>query len=407
MLYYIIIAIIIFNLALSLTLSRLNLKASKQPIPNLLAGIYNPADYRRQQDYLSQKAAFQTIDSLVSTAVLLAMFCLGLFATFDVWASAISQNPIIRALAFFGIIYIIGWIIDIPFGIYSTFVIEQRFGFNKSTPGLYAADLFKNLLLELVLCGALLAAVVWIYTLIPQYFWIAAWSCLAVFQLLLQYFYSDVIVPIFNKQTPLEAGELRDAIESFARKADFKLSNIYVLNESKRTSHANAYFTGFGSRKRIVLYDSLIEKLSTQEIVAVLAHEIGHYKHRHNIKNIITSLIISLGILAAFNAVIANEAIAQAAGCSTPSFHVNLVVFSLLLDPLTTVLGIVGNAFSRRDEWQADEFAKVHGMASHLSSALKSLAKSNLSNLTPHPLYVIFNYSHPTMLQRIEHLTQQ
>ncbi|MGN1264503.1 MAG: M48 family metallopeptidase, partial [Muribaculaceae bacterium] len=227
------------------------------------------------------------------------------------------------------------------------------------------------------------------------------------FQLLLQYFYSDVIVPIFNKQTPLEAGELRDAIESFARKADFKLSNIYVLNESKRTSHANAYFTGFGSRKRIVLYDSLIEKLSTQEIVAVLAHEIGHYKHRHNIKNIITSLIISLGILAAFNAVIANEAIAQAAGCSTPSFHVNLVVFSLLLDPLTTVLGIMGNAFSRRDEWQADEFAKVHGMASHLSSALKSLAKSNLSNLTPHPLYVIFNYSHPTMLQRIEHLTQQ
>ena len=222
--------------------------------------------------------------------------------------------------------------------------------------------------------------------------------------LVLQFFYSDIIVPLFNKQTPLVAGELRTAIEDFARSVDFKIENIYVIDGSKRSSKANAYFTGFGAKKRIVLYDTLMEQLSTEEIVAVLAHEIGHYKHRHILKSIVWALLLNLAMFYLFSIVIDSPEIAAAAGCNEPSFHINMTVFMLLFTPIQVLTSMLENIVSRHNEWQADEFARIHDKGNALGSALRKMSAKSLSNLTPHPVVVFTQYSHPTLLQRVEHL---
>jgi len=234
--------------------------------------------------------------------------------------------------------------------------------------------------------------------------WLTAWGVMTLVMLFFQLFYSDLIVPLFNKQKPLEQGELRTAIETFAQRVGFGIRDIYVMDGSKRSSKANAYFTGFGPRKRIVLYDTLMEQLSTEQIVGVLAHEIGHYKHRHIPRQIIQSLVKTLIILFVFNQFIQSTALAEAAGCSQPSFHVNMMIFSMLLSPLMTFLSWGENALSRHYEWQADEFARVNGMGMAVSNALKLLSKNNLSNLTPHPIVVQAEYSHPPLLARVVHL---
>jgi STE24 endopeptidase len=305
---------------------------------------------------------------------------------------------------FMFVVYLITMIIDIPAGYYSTFVIEERFGFNKSTHKIFFLDQLKGFALNTVIMGALLAAIVWIYGLMPSYFWIVAWGVLMLVTLFFQFFYSDLIVPLFNKQTPLEEGELRTAIEEFAGKVGFAIKDIYVMDSSKRSTHANAYFTGFGSKKRIVLYDTLIQQLTTDEIVGVLAHEIGHYKHRHQLKGLLSNAMTSLLMLFLFSLVIDSKAIANAAGCSEPSFYINLLVFSMFYSPVELVLSMVNNVVSRRHEWQADEFAKVNGKGMAVSSGLRKMSANSLSNLTPHPLVVFMEYSHPTLLQRVRHL---
>ena len=223
--------------------------------------------------------------------------------------------------------------------------------------------------------------------------------------LFFQYFYSVLLVPLFNKQTPLPEGELRDAIEAFAAKVDFRLKNIYVIDGSKRSTHSNAYFTGWGRQKRVVLYDTLMDQLTTEEIVGVLAHEIGHYKHRHIIQSVLIGIVTSLVTLYLFGLVIDNQAIAVAAGSTEPSFYVNLTVFSLIYSPLTMLLGIVSNMWSRHNERQADVFARQHGVGSDEANALKKMSAKSLSNLTPHPFVVFVNYSHPTLAERVERLT--
>ena len=283
-------------------------------------------------------------------------------------------------------------------------MVEERFGFNKTTPKLYVIDTLKSLALSIVLGGGLLALVVWIYGLTHAYFWILGWGVMAIVMLFVQYFYSVLLVPLFNKQTPLEEGELRDAIEAFARKVDFKLKNIYVIDGSKRSTHSNAYFTGWGRQKRVVLYDTLIELLTTEEIVGVLAHEIGHYKHRYIIQSLVIGLLTSLVTFYLLGLVIDNQTIAAAAGCSEPSFYVNITVFTMLYTPLTMVLDIVTNMLSRKNECQADEFARMHGVGADVANALKKMSAKSLSNLTPHPLVVFVSYSHPTLKARVEQL---
>lgn len=403
-LFWTIIIICIADFIYDIVMYKLNRKASHQPIPAELSGLYDEKAYARQQEYSAKNAHLSIINSCVGSAILLGLFYFGVFGQFDQWARDITSYPILVSMIFFGLIFLCSWIPEMPFGIYDTFVIEEKFGFNRTTPKTYALDTLKSLLMTLIIGGGIVALLAWIYSLMPQVFWIVAWSALTVIMLFMQFFYSDIIVPLFNKQTPLEEGELRTAIEAFAKKVDFKLKDIYVMDGSKRSSHANAYFTGFGARKRIVIYDTLMEQLTTEEIVGVLAHEIGHYKHNHIVKGIISSLITNLLMFFLFGLVLDSQAIAEAAGASVPSFHINLMVFSLIYTPVSEVLSVVDNIISRRNEWQADEFARANGLGAPVADALKKMSAKSLSNLTPHPAVVFVKHSHPTLLSRVKHL---
>ena len=400
-LFWLVIAISVAVYVWSACLTLLNIKASRQPVPELLADLYDPAQYRRQQDYAMTNRKFSLFSGLVSLLVTLGIFAFGGFAAFDAAARSVSSSPVVQALVFWGIFYLISWVISIPFDLYRTFVIEQRFGFNRTTPKLFVTDALKGLLMNVLILGAVLAVCVWIYTLSPRWFWLFAWGTVTLFSLFMQYFYSQLIVPLCNKQTPLPEGELRTAIEAFAARVGFGLDNIYVIDSSKRSSKSNAYFTGFGRRKRVVLYDTLMEQLSTEEIVGVLAHEIGHYKHRHIILSSLEGFATNLLMFWLFSLFIGSDALAAAAGCDQASFHVNLAVFSLIYTPLSIVLDIVTNIISRRHERQADAFARAHGCGPAEASALKKMSAKSLANLTPHPLVVFTEYSHPTLNERV------
>ena len=405
-LYWLVIAIVLAEFVWSTVLTLLNIKASHGPVPDVLQGLYDEARYRKQQDYAMTNRKFSLVSDLVSTLVTLAIFAFGGFGLFDAAARTVSGHPVVQALVFWGIFYLLSWVISIPFDLYRTFVIEQRFGFNRTTPGLFAADAVKSLLMNMLIMGAVLALCAWIYTLAPRWFWLIAWGAVTLFSLFMQYFYSQLIVPLFNKQTPLPEGELRDAIEAFAARVDFRLDNIYVIDSSKRSSKSNAYFTGFGRKKRVVLYDTLMEQLSTEEIVGVLAHEIGHYKHRHIILSSLEGFATNLLMFWLFSLFIGSEELAAAAGCQAASFHVNLAVFSLIYTPLSLLLDIATNVISRRHERQADAFAAAHGLGHAEASALKKMSAKSLANLTPHPLVVFTEYSHPTLAERVRALTQ-
>jgi STE24 endopeptidase len=308
------------------------------------------------------------------------------------------------ALLFFGVIGIASDILSTPFSIYDTFVIEEKFGFNRTTVKTFVTDKIKGWLLAALLGGGLLAIFVWFYDFAGSLFWLYAWLFLTGFSVFMAMFYSTLIVPIFNKQTPLEEGELRDAIEAFARKAGFKLDNIYVIDGSKRSSKANAYFSGLGPKKRIVLFDTLIKDHTTEELVAILAHEIGHYKKKHIVKGMVVSGIHSVVMLYLLGFFINRPELSMALGVEQSSFHIGIIAFGLLYSPISTILGIAGNAMSRKHEYQADSFAARNYKPEPLQDALKKLSVNNLSNLRPHPLHVFINYSHPTLLQRLEHL---
>ena len=405
-LYWLVIAIVLAEYLWSTVLTLLNIRASRLPVPDLLKDLYDEERYRKQQDYAMTNRKFSLFSGLVSTLITLGIFAFGGFAVFDAAARSVSASPVVQSLVFWGIFYLVSWVVSLPFDIWRTFVIEQRFGFNRSTPKLFAADAAKSLLINILIMGGILALCTWIYTLTPRWFWLIAWGAVTLFSLFMQYFYSQLIVPLFNKQTPLPGGELRTAIEQFAVRVDFRLDNIFVIDSSKRSSKSNAYFTGFGRRKRVVLYDTLMEQLTTEEIVGVLAHEIGHYKHHHILLSLCEGFATNLLMFWLFSLFIGSDALAAAAGCGAASFHVNLAVFSLIYTPVSLVLDIVTNVISRGHERQADAFAAAHGMGPAEASALKKMSAKSLANLTPHPLVVFTEYSHPTLAERVESLTK-
>ncbi len=388
-----------------LTLSRLNIIASKREVPAILRGMYDDEAYARQQSYFRANRSVSLVSTLVSTLFTLLVFAFGGLGWLDSLVRSLSDSPVVQALAFFAVLGTVSWLIALPIDVYDTFVIEERYGFNKTTVRLYIVDTLKSLGLTVVLGGGLLALVVWIYGCSPHWFWLIAWGVMALVTTVIQYFYSVLLVPIFNKQTPLAEGELRDAIEQFAKRADFRLKNIYVIDGSKRSTHSNAYFTGFGRQKRVVLYDTLITQLSTDEIVGVLAHEIGHYKHHHIVLSMLEGLATSLVTFILLGLCLDSHELAAAAGSGMPSFHVNVVIFSLLYTPLNILMGIVSNIRSRRGERQADHYALVHGMGAAEASALKKMSAMSLANLTPHPAVVFTSYSHPTLAERVTTLT--
>ncbi|MDR1783191.1 MAG: M48 family metallopeptidase [Dysgonamonadaceae bacterium] len=399
--FYIIITFFVLGFIWGQILAFLNRKRMSPLIPAELEGIYNAENYARQQEYQKTNSRFGLISGGFSFIITLLALIFGILGWFDGELREYTEQFLLLPLIFFGILFIINEIIDLPFEWYSIFNIEERFGFNKSTPKIFWADFFKGILLTVIIGGLIMTAITLIYHYTEKWFWALAWIAVSGFSLVMTFFYSEWIVPLFNKQKPLEGGELRSAIEDFARKAGFQLRNIFVIDGSKRSTKANAYFTGFGKKKRIVLYDTLTDDLDTQEIVAVLAHEIGHYKRHHIVQSIFISILttgLTFFILSLF---LGNLQLAEALGGKTASFHLGLIGFSLLFAPISDVTGLAVNWLSRRNEYQADAFAASFGLGDALISALKKISVKSLSNLNPHPLVVFWHYSHPTLLQRI------
>ncbi len=388
-----------------LLLDLLNLNHIRPELPGLLNKKYDPDTYRKSQNYLKEQSRFGVLVSIISFIAVLLMFLLGGFTWLNGLVYSVTSHPVIAALLFFGILGFAADLAGIPFDIYSTFVIEEKFGFNKTTPLTFILDKLKSWLLALIIGAPLMALIIWLYTLTGHWFWILAWVTISFFSILLSFFYSTLIVPLFNKQQPLEEGGLRSAIEEMSRKAGFQLSKIFVINGSKRSTKANAYFAGFGSKRRIVLYDTLINDLTTNQILAVLAHEIGHYKKRHIIATMILSVLQTGVLLFLFSLVAGNPALAAALNIAQPNFHISILVFGILYSPVSILTGLFFNYLSRRFEYQADEFAAKLGYNEDLGNALIGLSEKNLGNLTPHPAYVFVHYSHPSLLQRLKQLS--
>ena len=375
----------------------------KQP-DSLVNDIYDNDEYNKQQLYKKENYKFSNISGSISFVITALILIFGIFGELDIYISNQVTSPLLQTLIFFAVIGLGSTILSLPFSYFQTFVIEEKFGFNKSTKFTFWTDTLKSLLLGSVLGGIVLSTLVWIYNYIQSDFWWIAWIFISVFSISLNFFYSTLIVPLFNKQTPLENGELKEAIENFGKKAGFEIDNIYVIDGSKRSSKANAYFTGFGKKKRIVLYDTLINQMNTDEIVAVLAHEIGHYKHKHTIANLLMGIVqtgIMLYILSLF---LSNTDLSVALGGTENKFHLGIIAFSILFSPISEFIDVFMNMLSRKFEYQADDFAKSFGLENELVSGLKNLSKNSYSNLTPHPLYVFTNYSHPPIKDRIENL---
>ena len=405
-LFYIILGILSVNFIVDKVLDALNAKHYNDPVPEELEDVFDAEAYKTSQAYKKTNYRFGLVTSTFSLVLTLAFLLFDGFEYVDTFARTFSDSPIAVALIFFGIIMLGSDILTTPFSYYRTFVIEAHFGFNKTTLKTFVLDKLKGLLMTAIVGGGILALIVWFYQLTKTQFWVYAWGLITVFTVFMNMFYARLIVPLFNKQTPLEAGSLRDKISEYANSVGFTLDKIFVIDGSKRSSKANAYFSGFGREKRITLYDTLIDDLDEEEIVAVLAHEVGHYKKRHIIFNLIASILLAgimLYVLAIF---ISNPLLSQAIGVETPSFHVGLIAFGMLYAPISELTGLLMNWFSRTFEYQADAYAKQTYKAAPLVSSLKKLSKNSLSNLTPHPAYVFVHYSHPTLWQRVKKLKQ-
>jgi STE24 endopeptidase len=403
--FIIIISILVFDYIVERILDYLNSTYWSNILPEELQEIYDAEKYKKSQDYQKVNQRFSLLTSTLSFVAMMLMLLLGGFAFVDNFVRQYTVNPIVMALLFFGIIGFVSDILSTPFSIYDTFVIEQKFGFNNTTVKTFILDKLKGWLLAIVLGSIFIALFILIYNKTGINFWWIAWLVFSAISIFFSMFYSNLIVPLFNKQTPLEKGELRTAIEVFSNKVGFKLNNIFVIDGSKRSNKANAYFTGLGSKKRIVLYDTLIKDHTTEELVAVLAHEVGHYKKKHTLKGIIISLLETGMMLYILSWFISNPVLSEALG-TQQSFHIAIIVFGILYSPLSMILGLAMNVLSRKHEYEADKFAGENYNAESLKSALKKLSVNNLSNLKPHPAYVFFHYSHPTLLQRLAALNQ-
>lgn len=403
-LFYIIITIIVLDFIADKILDALNAKHYNDPIPEELQDVYDETDYKKSQAYKTTNYKFGLLTSTFSIILTLVFLLLDGFEYVDTIARTYSDNPIIIALIFFGIIMLGSDILTTPFSYYSTFVIEERFGFNKTTKKTFVLDKIKGLLMMTIIGGGILSLIIWFYQFAGENFWLYAWALVMIFTIFTNMFYAKLIVPIFNKQKPLEEGSLRDKISEYAKTVGFQLDKIFVIDGSKRSTKANAYFSGFGSEKRVTLYDTLITDLEEEEIVAVLAHEVGHYKKKHIIFNLIASILLTGLTLYILSIFISNPLLSNALGVEIPSFHVGLIAFGLLYSPISEITGFIMNHFSRKFEYQADDYAKSTYAAQPLITSLKKMSKNSLSNLTPHPAYVWVHYSHPTLLQRVKNL---
>lgn len=385
--------------------SKLNLQSLEQPIPAVFKHAVNTSKYEKSQAYTRRNEKLSFISGFVNVVAVVLCMMLGIFNIFNEWAAALATGQIMQGLAFLGIVSVASMILSLPFSIYKTFVIEEEYGFNRTTPKLFIADRFKGILLAVVLGAPLAAGVIWFFQTFSTFGWLIAWGFSTAFMFAVQYVAPIWIMPLFNKFTPLEDGELRQAIEDFAYKNGFNISGIYIIDGSKRSNKANAFFTGFGKQKRIALFDTLVKSMSTEEIVGVLAHEIGHCKLNH-IKRMFLTSIVTTGItFYCLSLVLGYEPLYAAFHVENMTIAVGMVLFNFLYTPLSLLMTIFASHQSRKYEFEADAFAaKTTGKPSALSEALIKLSVNSLSNLTPHPAYVFLHYSHPPVVARIDAL---
>jgi len=402
-LYFILITLLLVDFLFEHVLEYLNHKNSLKPVPTELNDVYKEEEYKKSQAYHSENFRFGFFSDTFSFFLSFIVIATGFLGEIDTFIS-VFENKIFNSLLFFGVIFIASDLLSLPFSLYSVFKIEEKYGFNKMDLKTFFMDKIKGYFLGAVLGGGILYILLTLVDSIGENFWIYFWVIISVVVLIINMFYTSLIVPLFNKLTPLEEGELKDAIVEYSKKVDFPLENIFVIDGSKRSTKANAYFSGIGSKKKIVLFDTLIKNHSIEELVAVLAHEAGHFKRKHIIYTLIFSVLqigITLFLLSKF---IFNEELSMALGANSLSIHLNLIAFSLLFSPISKISGLGMMIFSRKNEFEADEYAATTYGPKPLVTALKKLSSDNLSNLTPHPWYVFFNYSHPPLIERVQAL---
>ena len=404
MLLTVVVSIVLIAYITEALLDHLNQSTAGDALDPSVADLYDPSERKRSIAYSAEKTRFGFYSSTFSTIIMILALCYGWFAALDSWVRDRFDNQIVVSLIFIASLSVISWWLNLPFQLYSIFGIEARYGFNKITPKTFIVDTMKGTVLATLIGGALLTAVLWIYQELGGRFWIFAWALVSGFSLIMFMFGTSLILPLFNKLTPVADGELRTAIEKYCASQGYSLGRLFVMDGSKRSTKANAFFSGLGSSKTIVLFDTLIEKLSTREIVAVLAHEIGHYKKKHTLSMFIFSNIQTFATFALLGWLLGYPELSTALGAENASFHLSALTFFILFTPLSILLGLLNNSWSRHNEFQADTFARETNDAGALKSALKKISTDSLANLSPHPLYVAFNYTHPPLAQRLRNL---
>ena len=405
--YYIIIFAIIIEYLLSSIGSILDIKNITPTIPSDFKKAYDQEKYILSQDYLKARTSFGLFSSSFSLILIMIVIHSDIFGLLDQFVRGQSDSYILQGLLFIGIIYFLQDIVSLPFSIYHTFVIEERFGFNKTTLNLFIIDKIKGYAIFIVLGSIVITPILYFFHVYGDIGWLIAWSILTAFMIAVQPLFVHVIAPMFNKFTPLEEGELRSAIEKYTAKVNFPLARIDIMDGSKRSAHSNAYFTGFGKSRRIAIFDTLVEKHSTNEIVSVVAHEVGHYKLKHVLQGTILGIIETGIMLFAFNLIMNDISLFQVFGVSQLSVHAGIVFFSMLYAPVSMFTSIVTTAISRKNEYEADKYSyDTTNNREALVSMLIGLSANNLSHLTPHPLKVFLSYSHPPVVDRIKAVNQ-
>lgn len=401
----IILGTLLGTFSIKLVANILNLKAAGEVLPDEFRDVYDREAYEKSQNYLHHSTVFSLVTATFDLVVLLVFWFAGGFNYLDLVVRALGFSPLPTGIVYIGILLFLQGLVSLPFSIYHTFVLEEKYGFNKTSPLTFISDKLKGIFLGLVLGTPVLAGLLWFFENTGSLAWVWAWLAVALFGFVLQYAAPTLIMPLFNKFTPLEDGELKSAIMDYTRSVAFPLSGIFVIDGSKRSAKANAFFTGFGKQKRIALFDTLIENHTVRELVAVLAHEIGHYKKKHIIIAMCLSFI-NMGIVFFLLSVFLNNRLLfDAFYMDDLSVYASLLFFSLLYSPVEFILSVLLQFLSRRHEFQADRYAvQTYSGGASLVEALKKLSRKNLSNLTPHPFFVFLNYSHPPVLQRIERI---
>ncbi|WP_162342281.1 M48 family metallopeptidase [Cyclobacterium salsum] len=401
---YLLMGIISLSFLFEKTISFLNVSRKTGPVPKTLEEYLDEKTLTRSKEYQRTNYYFGMVSGLFSLLLTLVFIQFGFFGWLDEWLRQFGLSDLFLSIAYFGVLFIGSDILSIPFDYYHTFRIEAEYGFNNTTVSTFFADKIKGYLLSVAIGGTLLFVLLWLVLAIGNDFWWIFWLISALFIVLVNQFYSALILPLFNKLTPLKEGELKDTILNYAQAVGFSLENVFIIDGSKRSSKANAFFSGIGKRKKVVLYDTLIDQHTPDELVAVLAHEIGHYKKGHIKTGLVTGILQTGIILYLLSLLIFNEQISFALGGAVSSIHLNIVGFTMLVSPLSMILGVGMNSVSRKHEYEADTFAKRTYSGKPLAEALKTLSAKNLSDINPHPLYVFVNYSHPPLLSRLKRL---